>query len=93
MKDSDQHRLSELLEELRKELGDERPDLRKELADLLAGADRDIHHLMNRNTKDHHEVGEIADRMHQVALEFYSEHPLLSRLANDVVVMLKRLGI
>lgn len=67
--------------------------LTKELAEMLAGVDRDLHHLKNRDQAETHEIEAVRDRMKNISLHFYSDHPRISELANDLVVLIKRLGV
>ena len=65
----------------------------KELADMMAGVDRDIYHLKNRDEAPSHEVHAISKRLEEISLHFQADHPRVSELANDLVVLIKRLGL
>lgn len=65
----------------------------KELADMMAGVDRDLYHLKNRDEAPPHQIADISKRLKNISLHFYADHPRISELANDLVVLIKRLGV
>ena len=85
--------LDQLVDKLSGEIRSGVDNFSKELADMLAGVDRDLYHLKNRDAAESHEIHAARERLKDVALHFYSDHPRISELANDLVVLIKRLGL
>lgn len=85
--------LDHLVEKFGDEVREGLSSFSKELADMMAGVDRDLYHLKNRDEAPTHEVKAIRKRLEEISLHFYADHPRISELANDLVVLIKRLGI
>lgn len=85
--------LDHLVDKLSEEIRDGVDNFTQELADMLAGVDRDLYHLKNRDEAEPHEIQAIRKRLKELSLHFYADHPRISELANDMVVLIKRLGI
>lgn len=85
--------LLERFEEFRHKLAQERIHMSEQFSHMLEGMDRDVRKMHKEGIADDSEDLPIAQRMENFSLEFCSEHPALSRLANDLVVLMKRLGV
>ena len=85
--------LTGLLEKLKQELTSGYDEIQHELSDLLAGADRDLIKLKDSTPQDSKELKSLSDQLQTVVADFKTEHPRLSRIAQELVDHFNHMGI
>ena len=89
----DHMHLSDLLNKFKQELKSDDGEMPHELSKLLAGADRDLRSLKDSADQDVTELKSLSNDMQELVITFKSEHPRLSRIAQEFVDHVKNMGI
>jgi hypothetical protein len=64
-----------------------------ELKDLLQVLDKDIQHLLQKETPDAPEAAWLAERTQTISAKFAVEHPRLEPVLRELGAILERMGI
>ncbi len=89
----DHKKLSDLLDKFKQELKSDEGEMQHELSELLAGADRDLRSLKDSTPQDVNGLKTFSNQMQALVVKFKSEHPRLSRIAQEFVDHFNHMGI